>query len=109
MKKKDTEREVLEALFSVPDRIHDHQKSTHPVRTRRQSPYGRIVAKPLEENLIEDFTFITRQPINERSKRMIMPLYSTALSFLSSYQLSVFIHPITLLMLTEAGKLSLIF
>lgn len=105
MKKKDTEREVLEALFSVPDRIYDHQKSTHPVRTHRQSPYGRIVAKPLEENLIEDFTFITRQPINDRSKSMIMPLYSTAfLSFLSSYQLSVFIHPITLLMLTEAGK-----
>lgn len=68
MKKKETEREVLEALFSVPERIEDH-KSTHPVRPHRQSPYGRIVAKPLEETIIEDFTFMTRQPINDTNNK----------------------------------------
>lgn len=92
MKKKDTQREVLVSLFSVPDRIQDHQASTRPVTTRRQSAYGRIVAKPLEENLIEDFTFITRQPINDKSKSMIMPVYSIAfLYFLSNYYLSLFV------------------
>lgn len=92
MKKKDTQKEVLEALFSVPDRIQDHQKSTRPVKTCRQSPYGRTVAKPLEENLIEDFTFITRQPINERSKSMVMLLYSTAfLSYQIACYLSLFV------------------
>ncbi|KAH6781138.1 hypothetical protein C2S52_012375 [Perilla frutescens var. hirtella] len=64
MKNKDIQREVLAALFSAPERIQDH-KSTHPVRTPRQSPYGRIVAKPLEETFIEDFTYITRRPIND--------------------------------------------
>ncbi|KAI3457474.1 hypothetical protein Pfo_014137 [Paulownia fortunei] len=66
-KKKDIQREVLEALFSVPDRIEEKQESTDPIRPGRQSAYGQVVAKPLEETVIEDFTFITRQPVNGRN------------------------------------------
>ncbi|KAL1569902.1 putative nuclear RNA export factor SDE5 isoform X2 [Salvia divinorum] len=64
--RKDVQREILEALFSAPDRFQDHQ-STRPVRTHKQSPYGRIVAKPMEDKIVEDFTFITRQTINYRN------------------------------------------
>ncbi|KAK6157423.1 hypothetical protein DH2020_011671 [Rehmannia glutinosa] len=65
-KKKDIQREVLEALFSVPDRFEE-KESTGPVRRGQRSAHGRVVSKPLEETIIEDFTYITRQPVNERS------------------------------------------
>lgn len=65
------QRDVLEALFSAPDRIPNDHDSTRPVRKHGQSSYGRIVAKPLKESIIEDFTFITRQPINDRSKSLL--------------------------------------
>lgn len=78
-------REILEALFSAPEGVQEHHKSTHPVRTH-QSPYGRIVAKPMEDKFVEDFTFITRQPIKNRSKNFLIPLYSSALlCFLSNH------------------------
>lgn len=67
IKREDMQRDVLEALFSAPDRIPNHHDSTRPVRKHGQSSYGRIVAKPLKESIIEDFTFITRQPINDRN------------------------------------------
>ncbi|XP_042023206.1 putative nuclear RNA export factor SDE5 isoform X2 [Salvia splendens] len=65
--RKDVEREILEALFGAPDRFQDHHQSTRPVRTHKQSSYGRIVAKPMEEKIVDDFTFITRQTINCRN------------------------------------------
>ncbi|KAL3851036.1 hypothetical protein ACJIZ3_012918 [Penstemon smallii] len=66
--KEDIQREVLESLFSVPDRIKEKQESTRPIfHPPRRSPYGRVVTKPLEDTIIEDFTFITRQPVNNRN------------------------------------------
>ncbi|XP_042021716.1 putative nuclear RNA export factor SDE5 isoform X2 [Salvia splendens] len=65
--KKDVQREILEALFGAPNRFEDHHQSNRPVRTHKQSSYGRIVAKPMEEKIVDDFTFITRQTINCRN------------------------------------------
>lgn len=93
------EREILEALFGAPDRFQDHHQSTRPVRTHKQSSYGRIVAKPMEEKIVDDFTFITRQTINSRSKCFLISLYSfVLLCFLSNQQLFVFAHSIMLVM-----------
>ncbi|KAG8386306.1 hypothetical protein BUALT_Bualt03G0135300 [Buddleja alternifolia] len=67
IKKKDIQREVLEALFSVPGRIEAKQEPAL-VRLCRPSLYGQVVTKPPEESMIEDFTFITRQPVNENNE-----------------------------------------
>ncbi|XP_073122355.1 putative nuclear RNA export factor SDE5 isoform X2 [Henckelia pumila] len=66
-KNNDIQREVLESLFRVPGEIEEKPDSAQPVRRQtRRSPYGKVVTKPLEEKLFEDFTFITRQPVNNR-------------------------------------------
>ncbi|KAK4398392.1 putative nuclear RNA export factor SDE5 [Sesamum angolense] len=62
MKKKDISREVLEALFSVPDVFEEKQECSNPIRPCRRLPYGQVVSKPPKDKFIEDFTFITRQP-----------------------------------------------
>ncbi|KAK4439200.1 putative nuclear RNA export factor SDE5 [Sesamum alatum] len=67
MKKKDISREVLEALFSAPNRIEEKQESSNPIRPCRRSLYGQVVSKPPKDKFIEDFTFITRQPVNART------------------------------------------
>ncbi|PIN22620.1 hypothetical protein CDL12_04658 [Handroanthus impetiginosus] len=67
-KKNDTQREVLEALFSGPNRIEEKQESSAPSRPCRQTPYGQVVAKPMEETIIEDFTFITRLTVNRNDE-----------------------------------------
>lgn len=66
-KNNDIQREVLESLFRVPRKIEEKSESARPVRLKtRRSPYGQVVTKPLEETFIGDFTFITRQPVNNR-------------------------------------------
>ncbi|KAL9145935.1 hypothetical protein ABFS82_13G077700 [Erythranthe guttata] len=64
-KTKDVQREVLESLFSVPDRFEE--KEVTPIRPVRRSPHGQIVTKPPDDIIIEDFTFITRQLVNHRN------------------------------------------
>ncbi|XP_075476518.1 LOW QUALITY PROTEIN: putative nuclear RNA export factor SDE5 [Primulina tabacum] len=67
MKNNDVQREVLNSLFRVPGKIEEKPESARPVRLQtRRSPYGQVVTKPLEETLIGDFTFITRQLVNNR-------------------------------------------
>ncbi|KAL6570604.1 hypothetical protein OROGR_000154 [Orobanche gracilis] len=73
-KKKDIQREVLEALFSAPTRSEE-KESTRPIRPIRRSVHGQVVTKPPKETLIEDFTYITRQPVNERSGEATQPSY----------------------------------
>ncbi|KAL0443520.1 UNVERIFIED_CONTAM: putative nuclear RNA export factor SDE5 [Sesamum latifolium] len=67
MKKKDISREVLEALFSVPNVFEEKQECSSPIRPCRRLPYGQVVSKPPKDKFIEDFTFITRQPVNART------------------------------------------
>ncbi|KAL8456483.1 hypothetical protein ACS0TY_034629 [Phlomoides rotata] len=74
-KKKDIQREVLESLFTARDRSEGMQEFTNPVRRHRQSPYGRNVAKPLEETVIEDFTFITTQSVSSQNAETILETY----------------------------------
>lgn len=64
-RKKDIERELLNALFSSPDRDEEKQV-THPIRPVQHSQHGRAVAIPLKDTVIEDFTFITKQPVNDK-------------------------------------------
>ncbi|CAA0815960.1 silencing defective 5 [Striga hermonthica] len=66
-KVKDVQREVLEALFTGPDRFEE-RVSAPPVRPiRRSSAHGQVVTKPPDEKMFEDFSYITRQPISNRS------------------------------------------
>ncbi|GFP96715.1 hypothetical protein PHJA_001815600 [Phtheirospermum japonicum] len=65
-KKKDVQREVLEALFSGPDRFEGREPIV-PIRQSHRSVHGQVVTKPPNEMLIEDFVYIKRQPTNERS------------------------------------------
>ncbi|KAL3647076.1 hypothetical protein CASFOL_008044 [Castilleja foliolosa] len=62
---KDTQREVLEALFTAPDRFEE-RKPIVPTRKCHRSAHGHVVTKPPNETLIEDFVYINRQPINGR-------------------------------------------
>ncbi|XP_051124759.1 putative nuclear RNA export factor SDE5 [Andrographis paniculata] len=59
--------EILDAIFRVPDRVEEKNEPTVPFRSMRSSPYGTIVTKPPEESFIEDFTFITTQPLRNKS------------------------------------------
>ncbi|XP_051151953.1 putative nuclear RNA export factor SDE5 isoform X2 [Andrographis paniculata] len=63
IEKKNIEREILNALFCAPDRTEEDSSPVRPV----QQPLSRIVTKPPDEIFIEDFTFITRQAVNEKS------------------------------------------
>ncbi|GFP96714.1 hypothetical protein PHJA_001815500 [Phtheirospermum japonicum] len=69
-KKKDVQREVLEALFSGPDRFEGREPIV-PIRQSHRSVHGQVVTKPPNEMLIEDFVYIKRQPTNERSKYLL--------------------------------------
>ncbi|KAL3619097.1 hypothetical protein CASFOL_036667 [Castilleja foliolosa] len=64
--KKDVQREILEALFSAPDRFEE-RKPIVPTRKCHRSAHGHVVTKPPNETLIEDFVYINGQPINGRS------------------------------------------
>ncbi|KAL6506987.1 hypothetical protein OROHE_022424 [Orobanche hederae] len=83
-KKKDIQREVLEALFSGPARSEE-KEFTRPIRPIRRSAHGQVVTKPPKETLIEDFTYITRQPINERSAEANQPSYEELRGAVAEY------------------------
>lgn len=66
--KQDLQKEVLQALFSAPERIEEKPERIQPIRGDRQrTPYGRFVAKPPEETNLENLTFITIRQVSERS------------------------------------------
>lgn len=66
----------------MPDRFEEKQEA-RPIRPAGRSPYGQIVTKPLEETLIEDFTYITRQPVKEGSELFCYAVFTSLFLYIS--------------------------
>lgn len=69
--KHDLQKEVLQTLFTVPERFEEPKKS-HPIReVRRSSAHRRVVEEPLKETTIEHRPVIRRKQVSENGKLLL--------------------------------------
>ncbi|XP_028085324.1 putative nuclear RNA export factor SDE5 isoform X2 [Camellia sinensis] len=65
----DLQREVLEALFNVPERFEEEPKRNFPVKDdRRSRGFGRVVVEPLRDTTTEHKTAIAKLLVNEEDE-----------------------------------------
>lgn len=69
------QKEVLEALFSVPERSEEAPKRRHQTReVRRSRPFGKLVVEPLTDTAIEH-KIVTAKPLEVAGVGMKFDLY----------------------------------
>lgn len=63
----DLQKEILEALFTVPERFEEAREKTSPVRRTvgRSRRYGQVVAGPLRDTTIEPKTAVAKLLVKE--------------------------------------------
>lgn len=91
----DLQKEILETLFTVPERFEEAREKTSPVRRTvgRSRRYGQVVAGPLRDTTTEPKTAVAKLLVKENGKLLYV--------YLNTIQEDAFFHDVNCIEVAE--------